>query len=99
MEYEIRWHRAARRELIRLPRNDQRRIATRVTALADAPRPPRCERLVGLDDAWRIRVGAYRVLYQVRAGTALVLVVRVARRGAAYAHLETLRQRLGRPES
>ncbi|MDE2991819.1 MAG: type II toxin-antitoxin system RelE/ParE family toxin [Chloroflexota bacterium] len=98
MSHEVLWHPAARRELKRLPRRDQRRVATRVTGLADDPRPPGCERLAGLDNAWRIRIGSYRVLYQVRAGATLVLVVRVAKRGAAYAHLETLRQRLNRPD-
>ena len=99
VRYEIRWHPAAHRELVRLPQRDQRRIVARVSRLADEPRPVGCERLSGLDDAWRIRIGAYRVVYQIQAAAALVVIGRVARRGAAYAHLETLRQRLRLRES
>ncbi len=94
MKREIRWYPAAHAELKRFPPRDQQRIVTRVSGLADDPRPAGCERLSGLDDAWRIRVGAYRVLYQVRATAMLVVIGRVSQRGAAYAHLETLRERL-----
>lgn len=98
MTYEIRWHPAALREFKRFPRRDQQRIASRVGRLAGDPRPAGSERLIGVDDGWRLRVGTYRVLYQVRGDAAMILVARVARRGEAYVHLRSLRQRLRWPE-
>ena len=93
VEFEIRWHPAAIRELKRIPSRDQGRIVARVNRLEDNPRPRGCERVRGLDAAWRIRVGDYRVLFQIQP-EAVVFIGRVDTRGGAYDHLETLRIRL-----
>lgn len=93
VKYEVRWHPAATRELKRIPSRDQQRIISRVNGLAEEPQPRGCEPVKSLDDAWRIRVGAYRVLYQIQA-EAVVFIGRVDTRSAAYDHLETLRSRL-----
>ena len=43
-------------------------------------RPAGARKLRGEERAWRIRVGPYRVLYDVRDDRALVVVLKVARR-------------------
>ncbi len=92
--YEIQWHRAARREMRRLPLRDQRRIAMHVEGLASDPQPPGCRRMTGPHVAWRIRVGRYRVVYQIQGNAAIVFIVRVAKRGDVYRQAETLYGRL-----
>lgn len=92
--YRIQWHRAARRELRRLPRGDQRRINAHVQGLASDPQPPGCRRMTGPHAAWRIRVGRYRVVYQIQGNVAIVFIVRVAKRDVVYRKLETLQGRL-----
>lgn len=67
-----------------LPRKVQERIAPRLTALADDPRPRGSEKLEGGDDLYRIRVGDYRVIYSIHDDRLIVLVVRVANRRDAY---------------
>jgi mRNA interferase RelE/StbE len=56
----------------------------RVEALAGDPRPQGCEKLEGVRDLYRVRVGEYRVVYQVSDNILLVLVVRVAHRRDVY---------------
>lgn len=48
--------------------------------LAEEPRPPGVKKLRGSDDEWRARMGDYRVVYEVRDDTLLVLVVAVEHR-------------------
>lgn len=51
-----------------------------VELLAQEPRPAGAKKLVGGDDEWRVRTGGYRVIYEVRDGVLLVLVLAVGRR-------------------
>ena len=43
----------------------RRRILAALAGLEDDPRPPGVKKLAGFEDAWRIRVGDHRVLYEV----------------------------------
>ena len=61
-----------------------RRIREAIYALADDPRPPGCRKLEGRENEWRVRVGTWRVIYQIEEDRVMVLVVRVAPRGEVY---------------
>ncbi|WP_137110322.1 type II toxin-antitoxin system RelE/ParE family toxin [Rhodobacter sp. SY28-1] len=61
-----------------------RRIQAAIYALADDPRPPGCRKLEGRENEWRIRVGTWRVIYQIEEDRVVVLIVRVAPRGEVY---------------
>ena len=74
---------AAQRDLRRLPREVQARLATPIQALAENPRPVGVRKLRGEERTWRIRVGPYRVVYDILDDQALVLVLKVARRTEA----------------
>lgn len=82
--YEIRVAERAAKELERLGRQEQRRIVARIERLAEEPRPRGCVKLSGAEDIYRIRIGEYRVLYEVRDGVLVVLVLRVRHRRDAY---------------
>jgi mRNA interferase RelE/StbE len=62
MRYTVRFKPAAAKEFAKLPRDVQRRLTPRIDALAANPRPPGREKLSGME-AWRIRVGDYRIVY------------------------------------
>lgn len=62
----------------------KRRIAAAIDGLAINPRPPGCVKLAGEDAVWRVRVGDYRVLYEVNDNRLVVLVIRIAKRSEAY---------------
>lgn len=53
-------------------------------ALADDPRPAGAAKLVGTRSAWRVRIGDYRVIYEVRDEVLLVLVIKIGHRKQVY---------------
>jgi len=63
------------------------RIRTWVEALGSDPRPAGCSKLTGADDIYRVRIGDYRLLYQVRDDVLFVLVLSVRKRGDVYKKL------------
>jgi mRNA interferase RelE/StbE len=82
--YEVYLERAAERDLKRLPAESFQRIIPRNQALADDPRPPGCRKLSGSERDWRIRVGEYRVVYEIDEIENAVRVYRVRHRREAY---------------
>jgi mRNA interferase RelE/StbE len=70
-----------------IPRPHRRRIAWKIDRLADNPRPRGAKALKGPLSLYRIRVGDYRVIYQIQDAALLVLVVRIGSRGDVYRHL------------
>jgi len=81
--YSVRIKRSAEKEIAALPLATRRRVVERISALADDPRPPGCRRLSG-SDKYRMRQGAYRVVYTVNDDRVVVEVVRVAHRSDVY---------------
>ena len=84
MAYRIVMTAAARRGMLALPKDVVRRIDACILALAEKPRPPRSAKLSGEIDLWRVRVGDYRIIYQIEDGRLLVIVIRVAHRREVY---------------
>ncbi|MHA1568988.1 MAG: type II toxin-antitoxin system RelE family toxin [Alphaproteobacteria bacterium] len=70
-----------------LPRADQKRITAKVDALAHNPYPPGIKKLSHDEGLFRLRVGQYRVLYQVQQNVLLVLVVKIGHRRDIYRRL------------
>lgn len=84
MSYRIDIRPSAQRDLARLAAQVRRRIAARIDALADEPRPPGCTKLVGQQDLWRIRVGTFRVIYMIDDERLTVMIVHFAHRRDVY---------------
>jgi mRNA interferase RelE/StbE len=82
--HEVRIGRSAAKELEALPGKVVQRIATKIDALAQQPRPSGCRKLKGADDLWRIRVGDYRIIYAVNDIQSVVEVRMIRHRGDAY---------------
>ena len=76
--------RAAERGLASLDRAILHRVDAAIRGLAIAPHPPGSKKLQGADDLYRIRVGDYRVIYQVEGDRLVVLVVNVGHRRDIY---------------
>ncbi len=75
---------SARRELERLPAQTVQRILHAVTELRDNSRPLGSKKIVGSESTYRIRVGQYRVIYEVDDHQRIVLVTRIRHRKDAY---------------
>jgi len=82
--YEILVSKQAEKDLRRLPPDVFRRILRDIRGLADTPRPPGCRKLSGSESDYRIRVGEYRVLYELLDDLRQVKVYRVGHRGDVY---------------
>lgn len=82
--YEVHLERTAERDLRRLSVQAFHRIAPRIKALSDDPRPLGCHKISGSEKDWRIRVGDYRVIYEVDEKAKAVRVMRVRHRKEAY---------------
>jgi mRNA interferase RelE/StbE len=70
--------------LSEINRRDQRRISKKIDSLADVPRRVNARKLSGRAGIYRVRVGAYRILYQVEDEVLRVLVVRIRHKRDAY---------------
>jgi mRNA interferase RelE/StbE len=81
--YRIELRPAAHRALRKLDPQVRRRIQGAVALLAEDPRPPNAKKLNGRD-AFRVRVGDYRVIYTVDDGILLVVVVTLGHRRDVY---------------
>ena len=83
MSYSIRIKRSAARELGRIPHDDRKRIIRAIDQLAEQPLAGSLLK-GGLRGLRRVRVGRYRVVYEVLDDELVVLVVRVSHRKEAY---------------
>ena len=82
--YRVEFARQASRQLGSLPKGIAARIGQRIRALAVDPRPRGALKLTGAQaNLYRIRVGDYRVVYQVRDDVLIVVIVRVGKRNEA----------------
>ena len=84
MSYRVEFTTAAARQIRKLPKPARTRVLAVVSGLADDPRPHGAKKLVGERTAWRIRVGDYRVIYDVIDAQLTVTVVRAAHRREVY---------------
>ena len=84
MRYLVELTSAAARALRRLPPTDRRHIAGCIDALPLAPRPAGARLLAGRERFHRVRVGDYRVIYQVSDRVLRVLVIRIGHRREVY---------------
>lgn len=83
--YTVEVLKRASRELATLPAKDRARVAQRIDALAANPRPHGAVALQGKPPGHlRIRVGDYRVIYEVQDAALVVEVVRVGHRREVY---------------
>jgi len=84
VSYEVRILRSAEREILRLPVAVRNRIFMALDGLEKVPRPPGCKKLMNSADLWRIRIGAYRVIYSIQDDIQLGRVERAAHRSEVY---------------
>jgi mRNA interferase RelE/StbE len=82
--YSIRYAESASRALKELPSKMQIRVAARIASLAHNPYPPGTRKMAGEEHTYRIRIGDYRVVYDVLEDTIVVLVLRIGHRKDVY---------------
>jgi mRNA interferase RelE/StbE len=83
LSYRLQILRRAQKELERLPTQDYLRVRDAILGLAEEPRPFGCRKLEGRE-GWRIRVGHYRVIYEIQDEIRVLTVLDVGHRREVY---------------
>ena len=95
MAYTVEFSPHSARQFAKLPTSTQNRIKPHIDALAENPRPPGATKIEGEESCFRIRVGSYRVIYDIYDDKLWVLILRVAHRKEVYRgrlHAEAMRE-------
>ncbi len=82
--YEILVERSAEKDLKKVASDVRPNIGAALRSLANDPRPPGCRKLVGSKNDWRIRVGSYRVIYEIADEVRIVRVSKIRHRKDSY---------------
>lgn len=83
MNYNILVLRSAQKELAKLPSDVYERLRDKISTLSSNPRPAGSKKLTARP-AWRIRIGDYRVIYEINDREKSVLIVHVGHRKDVY---------------
>ncbi len=82
--YEVYLERSAENDLKRLPTSIFHRIIPQIKALVENPRPSGCRKITGSKNDWRIRIGDYRIIYEIDEKAKTVRIMRVRHRREVY---------------
>lgn len=82
--YRIEFTSLAWRDFFKLEQEVQNRLRSKIDALAREPRPSGIQKLEGRESRYRLRVGDYRVIYEIHDEVLLVLIVRIGHRREIY---------------
>jgi mRNA interferase RelE/StbE len=81
--YQVRLRRRAVKDLSDVPKEYARLVARHIDGLSENPRPPSAKKLKGIG-GYSLRVGVYRVLYDIDDSARVVTIYRVKHRREAY---------------
>ncbi len=82
MKYAVRLDSRTLKALDRLPSEIHGRVIRKLRALEADPRPPGVEKLTGMEDLYRVRVGNWRIVYAIRDRELVIIVIRIGRGSA-----------------
>jgi mRNA interferase RelE/StbE len=82
-EYKVYFKESVEKDFSVIPKNDLKKILTRIEMLAENPRPSGCEKLTG-QDRYRVRQGRYRIAYSVQDVVFTVWIVKISHRKDVY---------------
>lgn len=83
-KYTIQIDKGAEKFLRRQGRTTKERLVKAILVLADDPHPSNSRKLEGYHDLYRLRVGDWRIIYQIINDQLLILVLEVGSRGEIY---------------
>lgn len=84
MKYTVVYGSSVRKDMRRLDKGIQEKLFAAANALCDNPRPHGCRKISGYPHRWRIRVGDYRVVYDIDDNVITVHVIKIGHRGDVY---------------
>ena len=82
--YKIQWKRSAKKELKKLDKQIIVRILQAIENLVANPYPSGSKKLIGSDSIYRIRVGDYRIIYNIQSSVLIIEIIKVGHRREIY---------------
>jgi len=82
--FRVEWLRSAKKDVRKLRQSEIPKILSATSSLADNPFPAGCKKLAGSEHNFRIRVGDYRVIYEVFESVRIVEIQQVGHRKDIY---------------
>ena len=87
MSYRIEVKRSAAKALRKIPKADQKRIADRIDSLAESLPDPDITKMKGKNPFHKVRVGNYRIIYEIQEDVLLILIIKIGHRKDIYRNL------------
>ncbi len=87
MSYQILLKRSAAKALKKIPKADQKRIANKIDSLVDNLPNPDTTKMKGDNPFHRVRVGDYRIIYEIQDDVLIILVVKIGHRKDIYRNI------------
>ena len=87
MKYPIEFKRSAAKALKKITRSDRRKIRDRIDSLAENLPDPVTTKMKGDNPFHKVRVGDYRIVYEIQEGLLVILVLRIGHRKDVYRRL------------
>ena len=87
MKYRVEFKRSAAKALKKIPKSDQRRICDRIDSLSENLQEPAITKMKGDNPFHRIRVGDYRIIYEIHSDILIIMVLKIGHRKEVYRRL------------
>lgn len=87
MKYRIEFKRSAAKALKKIPKSDQKRVAERIDSLSEKLPDPATTKMKGDNPFHRIRVGDYRIIYEIHGDILQIVVLKIGHRKEVYRRL------------
>jgi mRNA interferase RelE/StbE len=84
MKYRIEFSPSAESQFKKLPREVQTRLKPRIDGLTENPFPRGVRKLSAEENLYRLRIGDYRIIYQVKGRVLLILILKIGHRKDVY---------------
>ncbi|NJM72731.1 MAG: type II toxin-antitoxin system RelE/ParE family toxin [Scytonema sp. RU_4_4] len=84
MSYEVEITPTAKRQIKKLPLDVLQKVVAKLEELAIEPCPDGVTKLEGSENLYRVRLGKYRIIYEIQDGLLLVTIVKVKHRKDVY---------------
>ena len=84
MKYSIEFKRSAAKVLRKIPNPDRRRIRDKIDSFVDNLPDPAITKMKGDNPFHRVRVGDYRIIYEIHEDILLILVLKIGHRKEVY---------------
>ena len=87
MKYRIEFKRSAAKALKKIPKSDQKRIGSKIDSLSEKLPDPATTKMKGDNPFHRIRVGDYRIIYEIHGDILVIMVLKIGHRKDVYRRL------------